>query len=269
MKLVAVIALSFHFHCTFCQKTVASYDNEQFAFQVKQIDEFIDRFNNADHTLIKRYLDENYGLEVTRKNLVLSLFDFSEVNDDGKQQILLFIDDIVNSKKPPYLSFYDQDWYAKAHCLAEYEGKAISFDIVLNTKVNPEKETVNWVIKSLNISAIDLHEDFEFNSLLPPSGHGTNFLELRRMFADPNEYYDHSQPRENPMNQLLLMANNGGFKFKGVKNVSYHFLQLNHWIVKVEEFNRNENNSGWLISKLLYADIEKKRSYLSNHLYIK
>jgi hypothetical protein len=268
MKILLCVLMLLCYEKSLCQGSVGAYDSEQFAFQVKQIDEFIERFNNADHTLIKKYLDERYDLEVSRKDLVLSLFDVSELNSTDKQQVASFIDDVVDSKKPPYLSFYDQDWFAKAHCMADYRGNAVTFDIVLAVKVNPEKETVNWEIRSLNMSAMDFHGDFVFNSLLPPSGHGTNFLELRRMFATPASYYDHSQPQENPMNRLLQMAEKGGFVFKGVKGVSYHFLQLDHWIVEVEEYDRKENNSGWLISKLVSADAEVKKSYLQKHLYI-
>lgn len=268
MKKFIYIVLFFWGHSALSQGSIGAYDNEQFAFQVKQIDEFIERFNNADHTLIKKYLDERYDLEVSRRELVLSLFDINELNSTDKQQVASFIDDVVNSKKPPYLSFYDQDWFAKAHCSADYRGNDVTFDIVLAVKVNPKKETVNWEIKSLNMAAMDFHGDFVFNSLLPPSGHGTNFLELRRMFASPASYYDHSQSESNPMNHLLLMAEKGGFEFKGVKDVSYHFLQLNDWIVEVEEYDRKENNSGWLISKLFSADAEKKQSYLEKNLYI-
>lgn len=252
----------------FCQGSVGTYDSEKFAFQVKQIDEFIDRFNNADHTLIKKYLDDRYDLQVSREDLVLSLFDINKLNSTNKQKVANFIEDVVNGKEPPYLNFYDQDWYAKAKCLADYQGKDIIFDIVLAVKVNPEQETVNWELKSLSIDDMGYSGDISFTSLLPPSGHGTNFLELRRMFSSPGSYYDHSKSEENPINQLLLMAEKGDFVFKGVREVSYHFLQLEHWIVEVKEYDRKENNSGWLISNLLSASRDEKIRYLQKTLFI-
>src|SRR5688500_16491585 len=50
-------------------------DESLFAFEVKQIDEFFERFNNQE-TLIKDYSSEkNPSLNITRKDLILSLFN--------------------------------------------------------------------------------------------------------------------------------------------------------------------------------------------------
>ena len=54
-------------------------DNRNFAFKVKQIDEFIDRFNNADFTPIKHYLKEEFPTErLDRQTLIISLFNQSD-----------------------------------------------------------------------------------------------------------------------------------------------------------------------------------------------
>ncbi|MEK6478373.1 hypothetical protein WJR50_12595 [Catalinimonas sp. 4WD22] len=252
------------------QGMIQQYDRENFAMQVKQIDEFIERFNNTDSTLVKKYLKEQYDLEVSRKDLVLSLFDLQSKNWD-QQQIKQFLEDVVYSSKPPYLSFYDRNWYANVECSADYQGQAISFELVMSTVTNPKKGTVNWVIRSLNASDIDFCGSFDFNTLLPPNGHGTNFLELRRMFTNPKNYYDHTQPEENLMNQMLQMAAQGDLEFLGVKNIAYHFLQLDRWIIRVEEIEQSNTDtiSGWLIRALIQANEEEKEKYLYNHLYIK
>jgi hypothetical protein len=66
----------------------------------------------------------------------------------------------------------------------------------------------------------------------------------------------------------LQNITHGDLEFKQVKNVSYHFMQLDHWIFKVEEFDRREKNNGWLISELQPAGITEKEKYLKHQLFI-
>ena len=250
------------------QDLIKAYDDENFAFQVKLVDEFIERFNNTDSTLIKKYLKEEYNLEVDRHDLIVSLFNFSG-KEWNKELIANFLNDVLQTSQPPYLSFYDTEWYAKVVCLANYKMKPISFELILSVQYDQTSSTVNWAIRSLNSEALGLCGNFEFSKLLPPSAHGNHFLELRRVFASPEKYYDPKQDNNNLMNKLLRLAQRNELVFQGVKDVSYHFLQIDKWILEVEEFERNMENSGWLISELVKADASEKEKYLLKQLYLK
>jgi len=250
------------------QDLIRSQDDENFAFQVKLVDEFIERFNNTDSTLIKKYLKEEYNLEVGRHDLIVSLFNFTDKEWD-KALISNFLSDVLETSQPPYLSFYDQDWYAKVVCLADYRAKPVSFELVLSVQHDQASSTVNWAIRSLNSEDLGLCGNFDFSKLLPPNAHGNHFLELRRVFANPEKYYDTTQADSNLMNKLLGLAQQKELDFQGVKDVSYHFLQIDEWILEVEEFERNEENSGWLINELFKANASEKEKYLLNQLYIK
>ena len=249
------------------QETVALYNAERFAFQVKQIEEFIERFNNTDKTLIKQYLRTHYQQEVSREDLVLSLFDHAD-REWKEEETRQFLEEVVDNNEPPYLSFYDHDWYAKVICQANYLGQNTSFDLVMGVITNPEDSTVNWEVRSLHADFMDAHEEVHFSTLLPPNGHGTNFLGLRRIFMDPLHYVDSTRSENNAMNRLLQLAQRDALEFTGVKAVSYHFLQLHHWIIRVEEFDRKEANNGWLISDLIPADAEEKQAYRHQQLYL-
>ncbi|MEM9673041.1 MAG: hypothetical protein ACFB15_06595 [Cyclobacteriaceae bacterium] len=250
------------------QDLIKAYDDENFAFQVKLVDEFIERFNNTDSTLIKKYLKEEYNLEVDRHDLIVSLFNFTDKNWD-KALIANFLNDVLQTSQPPYLSFYDQNWYAKVVCLADYKAKPVSFELILSIEYDQESSTVNWAIRSLNSEDLGLCGNFDFSKLLPPNAHGNHFLELRRVFATPEKYYDSAQGADNLMNRLLRLSQQKELVFQGVKDVSYHFLQIDEWIFEVEEFERNEENSGWLISELIKAEASQKEEYLFKQLYIK
>lgn len=264
MRLAGI--LIFLAHVAMGQPTVHAYDDERFVLRVKQIDEFIERFNNTDQTSLKEYLRANYQQEITREELVLSLFDKDSAPDE--ETVRRFIGDVTNHHRPPYLSFYDRDWYAKVVCRADYQGQPTSFDLVMAVTTNQADNSVNWAIRSVRAEFIDVLGGVNFNTLLPPNGHGTNFLELRRIFSNPTQYADPAQPSQNAMNQLLQLAQQGTLVFGGVQEVTYHFLQLNRWIMKVKEFDRTVASHGWLISQLISATTEEKEAYLQDQLYL-
>ncbi|MDF9798770.1 Fe-S-cluster formation regulator IscX/YfhJ [Catalinimonas alkaloidigena] len=254
-------------NCAMGQNTPMHFDDENFAYQVKQVDEFIERFNNTNETLIKSYLKDRYNLEVSREELVASLFDFSK-KDWNKQQIEQFLEDVVYQTDPPYISFYDQGWYAKVVCKGRYDRKNVYFSLIMSVKHDLDNETVNWVINSIDADFLRIHGEVTNDMILPPNSHGTDFLELKRIFNSPELYIDRSRSNENPVNKLLQSVRQGKLQYMHVDNVSYHFMQLDNWIFKVEEFDRQEKNNGWLISELYTADQAEKDRYLSSQLYI-
>ncbi len=254
-------------HITLGQNTPMHFDDENFAYKVKQVDEFIERFNNTNETLIKDYLKDRYQLEVSREQLVISLFDASNPGWN-REQVSQFLEDVVHQKEPPYLSFYDQDWYAKVICEGVYKEEKVNFTLVLSIKNNAHKDAVNWGINSMEATFMGLSGDVDSDIVLPPNSHGTDFLELKHIFSAPQDYMGQAGDKSSPINKLLKSMAKRELAFKQVKKVSYHFMQLDHWIFKVEEFDRMEKNNGWLISELLPAGTAEKAKYLKSQLFI-
>ena len=97
-------------------QTVLFPYEENFAWQVKQIDEFMDRFNNADYAPIRQYVKDQYAInDVSRTDVLRSLFTL-EKRDWNKPDIVRFLNEVSDSLPPPYLDFYDQGWYAELRC---------------------------------------------------------------------------------------------------------------------------------------------------------
>lgn len=265
MKLLLILLLVSSF--AWGQKTVMDFDDENFAYQVKQVDEFIERFNNTHQTLIKSYLKDKYNVEVSREELVTSLFDFSK-KDWDKQQIDAFLEDVVRQKDPPYISFYDHDWYARVVCEGIYKKQSVHFTLILSVKNDYDKNAVSWIINSMQANFLGVHGNVQTDITLPPNSHGTGFLELKHIFSSPQKYLDSAQAKDNSLNLLLQSIIDGNTEFKQVKNVSYHFMQLDRWIFKIEEFERRERNNGWLISELQAAGLAEKEAYMRTQLFI-
>jgi len=52
-----------------------------------------------------------------------------------------------------------------------------------------------------------------------------------------------------------------------VNNVKFHFFQVPGWYFELVYFNRNDRNSGWLISNLLRVNEKEKRELIRNYTY--
>ena len=104
----------------------------RFALQVKQVDEFIERFNGDSATLLVKYQNEHFSDKpLDRIALIKTLFnqqnprwDYVEIED--------FIDAVTGGAYPVRLDFFDTDWYARLNCQVKYKGKLHNIVLTLN-----------------------------------------------------------------------------------------------------------------------------------------
>lgn len=244
---------------------------ENFVYQVKQVDEFIDRFNNADFSLIKKYLKDKYNIEeVSRSELIKSLFNHADTSWN-KDDVVQFLADVTENKPPPYLDFYDDNWYAELDCMATYKGKTENFTLVLKIETIEATGASKWVIESVLADFLNLPESKDYRKALNPASYGTDFMGLIDALADTANYQNYISATAQP-SQLLLFFNELYEKkltFKQVNEITYHFLQIDSWIFQVREFRRDTKNSGWLISSLLKVNDAQKQQYRERVLFLK
>jgi hypothetical protein len=62
--------------------------------------------------------------------------------------------------------------------------------------------------------------------------------------------------------KMLRMLSEGKVKIESIGRITYHFLQLDGWIMTVNYVNRESKNSGWLLATLRQADNQQKVKYL-------
>lgn len=243
---------------------------ENYAYKIKQIDEFIERFNNSDKSLLRKYqIANNQNLDGKRIDVYRQLFNKSQT---WKVEDIRDFYRLINNKfQPVYISFYDKDWYAEVTCDFLYQSKKQTVTLklkVLRTGENSSRWTIfdvseGFLSKYPNDSFPSLSANADVRKSLSPASHGTNFLKLEkalsdkenmRVFFDESFFIQHHAPF---MRELM----NGNLIFQQVNQVKYHFLQVKDWVFVVEKFNRQSNNSGWLISKLLKVSEEEKKGY--------
>jgi len=270
-----------------CQDQEA-YTAETFALHVKQVDEFMDRFNFRNNTLLLRYARQNYpDLVLDRKVVLKSLFN--KFITWQPEEVNSFIADVSDSLRPQFVKFHNKEWYAYINCTVMYEGKKRYLDLVL--KVERTKNGASkWVIVSamapfLNYTpkydstrmfipkyhGVDLRDStYEKIKFLHPMSHGIDFMNLDEVFTGTEDFkqYLWTGDLSEEVTTLLEKLKTPGLKYVQVNKVSYHFLQLRDWIMVIEYFNRGSNNSGWLISNIYRAGPPEKRIYKRDYLNI-
>ena len=128
-----------------------------------------------------------------------------------------------------------------------------------------------WIISDAWCKQIPLPEKVTLPNLpdagtkfLNPISHTTNFIGLSRAFRDKEHIRDYldmnfmSSPRSLAFLKALL---DGSLHYGYVKGIRYHFLDVDGWVFTVSYFQREEANSGWLISGLTRADEDQKTAY--------
>ena len=120
---------------------------------------------------------------------------------------------------------------------------------------------VKWVISSVKGEFFNfLKNDSTYVRFIPPSSNETDFMNLKRALEDVNylQYYTSKDYKPDYLTLFYYMLNSDLVKFDYVEEVNYSIIDLPGWCFRVKEFNRNEMNSGWLISDLKKNNLDLK-----------
>lgn len=232
-----------------------------FALEVKQIDEFIERFNFQENTLLLQYVEENYpGKMLDRVSLLQSLFD--EGRDWDNAARTAFVKQVTNPLRPTVIDFMEDDWFAAVQCSVTFKGKVETPTLILQIQQGPDFSS-KWIIRSVKAEFFQFPSKSTPEHFLNPISHSTDFMGLRRVMDNKAHLPDYAFSDFEPDLLSLFMYElmNGNIEFLQVNSITYHFLQVNGWIFQVQKHLRNSRNSGWLIDQLLPADDFTKVTY--------
>jgi len=252
-------------------KNDAGEKEKHFVYQVKQIDEFFERFNDAPNSFVREvYKSYKIKYNVDRKKLIKSLFNY-----EGKAWDQPMIDSFVKkallTDMPSGNNWYGENWFAEATCKFQYNSQVIEIPVILKT-LTDEKKCSKWVIVGIKTSQLKEPDnaDVPINvrnrkiKFIDPSSHLVNFIELERDFNDKenlSDYFDNAFfGRDNSLSFYHAVMNNK-IRFLYVKEIKYHFLNVENYFFTVEYFPRQSLNSGWLISELKHATAKDKLTY--------
>ncbi len=273
MKKIILYSLLNLFMCVACGQNIAqthlqdSLQNSLFEqslkFRVKQVDEFIARFNYEIDTEGKKV--QNRLDMQARKKQIASLFDaeyIKKVDAKQKQVIVNFINQVCggdSSKQSKFwlISLYDKDFYAKAICKVKYLGKDETLQLTLKIEQD-EKKNLRWVIVAAEAKFLEVVPKDTTKSISPVN-HELNFMELSKITeqdAANIAAYTAKNYEVEQLSILLFLIKNKQLKIDFVQQLSFHFSQVQNYTFIVEHKERTKGNVGWLITDIQ----EKERS---------
>lgn len=240
---------------------LSSSEDLLFAFEVKQIDEFFERFNNQE-TVITQYIrGTNPNASLTRTDLMKSLINRSDTTWN-LSLINEFIQQVNRKEAPTYLHFLDPEWYAEIKCSIKYLNADQKVTLVMKIEQDANQSS-KWVIEEAIANFLTLPQQTDKSVFLNPVSQGTDFLGLDKALSDKKNIRNFIRAgfKENQLSVFLDHWKNGRIQLKQIDEISYHFLQIDGWIFKVKNYQRRTRNSGWLISSLYKANSEQKKEY--------
>ena len=241
-----------------------------FIYKVKQIDEFFERFNNDTGSFIRRlYKARGVKFKIDRPTLIKSLFNY-ETQSWPNGAIDSFVKKAMQVQMPSAGNYYGDDWFAEVVCRFSYNNNVIEIPVILRTDTDRYKRS-KWIItgvkQMLFRSATALPAKNRTTvplKFISPVSHGNDFAALEKTFDDKQNlsaYFDQSFFQKNNTTGFYNAILKNQIKFLSVKEIRYHFLQVNNYIFTVQHFERNSLNAGWLINTLTTASAADKQHF--------
>ena len=230
----------------------------------KQVGQFVKRFNMDEDEFGKMLSksDKRYRNGEMRKKLLPGMFDNYNPRTSGTLKEY-FISDVTNIDQPVFLNFLDTDWYAEVSATFKVNGKDES--LILFLTLEEENLGSKWIIS--NVYFKDFSRMFpepdsieQISHFLHPQSHELDFMNLKKALKDHEyvELYASTNYQPDFLTLFFYMMKMNQIKFVKIDNVKFHFFQIYNWYFELSFFNRNDMNSGWLISNLMYIKEEDK-----------
>jgi hypothetical protein len=235
-----------------------------FIARIKQFNEFADRFN-----LVTDFngnpADSVFRSKMPREKMIPLLFDLRDSRTIGQnanysKDFIKLKTDFVNHiiQKNLYLDKYSPGIIAEAKSRILVNGIPRSVRVFLNQEI-VGKDRVKWVILSVKGELPDIFKtDTTMIRFIPPTSNETDFINLKRALEDIDHlhYYAFDGFKPDNLTVFFYGINSGIIKYEYAEEVVYHVISIPGWYFKVKDFNRNELNSGWLISDVARNNLE-------------
>lgn len=243
-------------------------DETELYAMTKQVSQFFSRFNNEEDQFGKKYNPgtKEYRNSQKRKQILPLLFD----NENARTTSALrdyFIDDLTKPKSGNYLEFLNGRWYAEVSATFIHEGRVVN--IILFLMIEKENLGSKWVLTNVYYPAFNkLFPEGELaereKHFLHPMSHELDFMNIYKAFNEPQviEYYGRKSFHPDFLSLFFYEIKMGRIKFKSVDQLKFHIYQIESWYFEVAYLNRKGNNSGWLITNLMYMDEKEKNNFI-------
>ncbi len=240
-----------------------------FLYEVKVIDEFIERFNDDRTSFLRQeYLRLNKPINFTRRQLVEYLFEKPVTPTDNL--VIKFVAQVTDSAQPQKLRFNDSNWFAEVMCAFNMNGRHIEVPLVMQVALDTDRSE-RWLITGIGdspvfqeggsaASPITVKDGKKF---IPPSDYATNFLKFHDIFKAGFEGVNYLTPQllaSERGKKFAQLVQSGKLKFEAPGYMRFYFFQIPNYTFIVDRYVRQTTHSGWLISDLTATTDDEKRA---------
>lgn len=219
--------------------------------RVKQVEEFISRFN-LDETWQGRRT-ENPADTALRAKYIATLFDadrFSDGRGHLSPEALQFVSQVVGGGWR--LNFEDTTWVAEVVIDAALAQKPQRIKMYLATQRMAPYEYC-WVVKNVSGAMFDVPAPENPYPVLSPIDHETGFMRLLDISYSDGRFTQMFGPDYHPdrLSMLAVLLKNRLLQLDKIASVRFHFFTVPGWSFTIERKEKKGSfNTGWLISKL-------------------
>jgi hypothetical protein len=229
-----------------------------FIARIKQFNEFVDRFNHKSD-FKGNPADSAFKVKMPRERMIPLLFDLKDprLQASGKEYSDIYVklkevftEHVVRNNI--FLDKYSPGIIAEASARVIYNGEPRKIRLFLVQEVSGDN-SVKWVLNDAKGDILNIFKtDTSMVRFIAPSSNETDFINLRRALEDTDHlnYYASRDYDPDLLTLFFYFIKAGIIKYEYVEEVIYHIIDIPGWYLKVKEFNRNELNSGWLITDI-------------------
>ncbi len=238
-----------------------------FKHSIKSLDEFIARFNGTENnpniSKEEKEYRENNILALFNKEWIMKIQEKEGEKNQTFNDISEFIKTVCNTKQQ--LSADDSLFFAEAQLKVKYQNKEKLLNIILKME-DTGGHIYRWSICGVNGLIENQMLDTVINTGIRPIDHEMNFMQLRGILANANNNMTNyrSQGTDiDPLSYFFALVKAKQIQFVQCNAVVYHFFNVKGYYFKVEKFNRQDYNSGWLVSDFKKITEKEKINYLT------
>lgn len=232
--------------------------------RTKQVTQFIRRFNSEESPDGKKLAttDPQYRNRELRLQYLPYLFD--KQSDDIKRSTRKqFIRDVAEDGSPQWLDFHNPQWFAEVN--ARFTRYGETQEVILFLRLEPENLGYKWAIETVYLA--DYSKAFQTtdtteNAFLHPMSHEVDFMNLKKAFEQP-EHVTQLATKEYTTDFRSIFfyeLKQGQLQFDYIRQVKFHFLQVDNWYFELSKVEREGRNAGWLITQLMEVPESQKAS---------
>lgn len=256
---LAIVSLAIGTWMAHAQFAYAVIDENELQYKVKQIDEFMQRFNHEilpDGSRVTSGDKEEFNAGRRRNLAILFNHDKFAANDSTlTPEAEKFVDYVIDNTLT--INYADTTWRAILTCDALHNAKKSTVTLTLRVEKVAEAE-YKWVIADAAGKLFDVLPDTVAKPLsISPAEHGIGFFTLPRTIeAEPKavstlDYAGHRNDRLSIFNYLVATRT---LRLTSVRSVMYRY-RVGKYTFDVERIEKpGSYNKGWLINNIQTTD---------------